>query len=413
MTITSMDAHRTRTGRVLFTGAALGATGFFAAVAAGPLAAEDLTGTVAWSGLPGAIGIVGTALGAGTVSALQGRWGRRAGLSTGYAVGVVGAILAALALRAGSFPLLLTAAVLFGIGHASNQLTRYVVAELHPPIRRGRALGWIVWAGTIGGVIGPSLLAPAGRAAQLGGLPALAGPYLVGALAMAVVALAYQALLRPDPSVLAVADDATAAAAPAGTADGSVLRLPAVRVALAVLVVGQVVMVWLMSMTPVYIRDAGGDLGQVGVILSAHVFGMYALAPLAGWVEDRFGSLRTVAVSLVMLALAAVLAASAPVGGVLLGGALFLLGLGWSFGFVAGSALLARSIPALVRRSVQGRVETIVWLASAAASLGAGLLLDVVGYVGLCVVAVVVLVVPATFVVRQRHRLAAAEPRMH
>lgn len=397
-------AERVRAGRMLFGGAAVGATGFFAGVAVAPLAAEDLTGAVTWSGLPGAMGIVGTAVGAGLVSVILRRAGRRAGLTAGYGVGVVGAVLAVLALRTGSFPLLLVGVGLFGIGHASTQLTRYVVAELHEAAHRGRALGWIVWAGTVGGVVGPNLLGPAGDAAASAGQPELAGPYVVGALAMLFVAVIYQAALRPDPGALAVVEEAQEPVADA-VAPPSVWRLPIVRVAIAVMVTGQVVMVWLMSMTPVHIREAGGDLGRVGLILSAHIFGMYALAPLAGWVEDRFGSIPAIATALTTLAVSAVLAASAPVGGLLMGVALFLLGLGWSFGFVAGSTMLARGIPSAVRASVQGRVETAVWLTSATASLGAGLLLDVVGYVGLCMLGLAALALPAAFVLRQRSRL--------
>lgn len=401
----AIAAQRQRTGRLLFGGAAIGATGYFAGLAVAPLAAEDLTGAVTWSGLPGAMGIVGTAVGASLVSALLRRSGRRTGLTAGYALGVTGGVLAAGAMWSGSFLLLLVGAALFGIGHAANQLTRYVVAELHEADHRGRALGWIVWAGTVGAVIGPSLLAPAGRAAEAAGQPELVGPYLVGAAAMALVVVTYQAALRPDPGTLAVADDLEAEV----TADATAVptwRSPLVQVAVTVMVTGQVVMVWLMSMTPVHIRESGGDLGRIGLILSAHIVGMYALAPLAGWVEDRFGSLPTIGLGLGTLAAAAVLAAAAPVGGIAMALALFLLGLGWSFGFVAGSTMLARGVAAPVRAAVQGRVETVVFLASAIASLGAGLLLDVVGYVGLCGLGLAALVLPALFVLRQRPRLA-------
>ncbi len=401
-------AQRVRAGRLLFSGAALGATGFFAGLAVAPLAAEDLTGSVTWSGLPGAMGIIGTALGASVVSLALRRLGRRTGLTVGYVTGAAGAVLAVIALWSGSFPLLLLGAGLFGLGHASTQLTRYVVADLHEADHRGRALGWIVWAGTIGGILGPSLLAPAGRVAEAAGQPELVGPYVVGAIAMTVVALTYQAALRPDPGTLALAEQIEDQSVD-GPAAGSVWRLPVVRVAIVVMVTGQVVMVWLMSMTPVYIRESGGDLGRIGLILSAHIFGMYALAPVAGWMQDRFGSVLAIATALVTLGSSAALAASAPVGGLLMGLALFLLGLGWSFGFVAGSTLLARGVPAVVRATVQGRVETLVWLTSAIASLAAGLLLDVVGYLGLCLLALLALGLPAAFLVRQRPMLAAAQ----
>jgi MFS family permease len=398
--------QRARVGRILFGGAALGTTGFFAGLAVAPLAAEELTGTVRWSGLPGATGVVGTAVGAAIVGGLLRRLGRRSGLTVGYVLGIAGAALAVAALQAGSFALLLLGSGLFGMGNAANQLTRYVVADLHDRHHRGRALGWIVWAGTIGGVVGPSLLAPTGRLAEAAGRPELAGPYAVGVAAMVLVVIAYQVLLRPDPATLAVLDPPVEVAEGA-KATGSPWRLPVVHVALTVMVTGQVVMVGLMSMTPVHIRGSGGDLTRVGLILSAHVFGMYGLAPVAGWIEDRFGSLTTIATALGTLATSAVLSAFAPAGGLLMGVGLLLLGIGWSFGFIAGSAMLARGIPAGVRTRVQGRVESVVWLTSASASLGAGLLLDVVGFVGLCLLALVVLVLPTAFVVRRRAELAA------
>lgn len=400
-----MTTQRAKAGRILFGGAALSAAGFFAGLAVAPLAAEDLTGAVTWSGVPGAVGIVGTAIGASLVSAMLRRTDHRTGLSIGYGLGFLGAVLAIVGLRAGSFVLLLCGAGLFGLGHASTQLTRYVVAGLHEPDHRGRALGWIVWAGTIGGVVGPSLIAPAGRLAAAIGQPELVGPYAVGAVAMIAVAIGYQFVLRPDPSTLTIVED-TDDDSENDELPVSVWALPVVRVAITVMVTGQVVMVWLMSMTPVHIRESGGDLRRVGLILSAHILGMYALAPLAGWIEDRLGSLSTIGIALGLLAAAAVLAASAPVGGLAMALALFLLGLGWSFGFVAGSTMLTRGIPAAVRTSVQGRVETTVWLTSAVGSLGAGLLLDVVGFVGLCILALAALVIPAAVILRQRPRLA-------
>jgi len=422
--MTDIAASRRRTGRSLFAGAAAGAAGYYTGVAAAPLVGQDLSGGVTLAGLPGAMAIIGTALGASLVTAVFERTTRRAGLATGYALGMGGALVAFLAVRIGSFPLVLAGSAIFGIGQAATQMTRYVVADLHEPHRRGRALGWIVWAGTIGGVAGPNLLAPAGRFATSLGQPELAGPYLIAASIMGLVAIAYALGLRPDPSTLRVHDDLAISAAvtdhtddvvdtgrtgdagPA-TGDGGTWRLPSVRVAIVVMITGQVVMVWLMSMTPVHIRQSGGDLERIGFILSAHIFGMFALSPLAGWVDDRLGGLTAVGIGLSTLATACILATLVPVGGFAMGVALFLLGLGWSFGFVAGSALLTRDVPEVVRAHVQGRVETAVWLSSAAASLGAGLLLDVVGYVGLAMVGLVALTVPAAFVIRRRSLLAA------
>ncbi len=414
----ALAALRRRTTRRLFGGVSLGTTGFFVALAVGPLAAEEITGVATWSGLPGAAGTIGTAAGAALITAVMERRGRRDGLLTGYLVGAFGAALAAAAVGAGIFLLLLVASLLVGVAQGANQLSRYVAAELQPPERRGRALGWLVWAGTVGGVVGPSLLSPGGRFATATGLAELAGPYVVALVAFVGVLAAEALLLRPDPGTIAHRDPGTPpdgatepvtpaplasdvpGASEARDADRQTVARRQVRTAVTVLMAGQVVMVLLMTMTPVFIRNAGGSLTTVGLILSAHLVGMYLFAPVFGWADDRYGPVPVIAAGIGLLAGAGLLAASAPAGGIAMGIALGMLGLGWSGGFVAGSSLLTRGVAEERRARLQGRVESLVWASSAVAALSAGVLAGTVGFRIMCLIGVGLTLVPAVVTLR-------------
>ncbi|MEO5939249.1 MAG: MFS transporter, partial [Candidatus Limnocylindrales bacterium] len=175
----TLDRLRRRTHWSLVAGVALGSTGHIAASTVSSIAAQHIAGSTAWSGAPGAAVVLGAALGAVGLSQVMVRSGRRIGLALGYAIGVAGALVATLAVIAASLPLLLVGTVLVGFGNASNQLSRYVSADLFGPSRRASAIGIVVWGATVGAVIGPNLAAPAGALATRVGLPELAGAYLV------------------------------------------------------------------------------------------------------------------------------------------------------------------------------------------------------------------------------------------
>ncbi|MDX1619783.1 MAG: MFS transporter, partial [Nitriliruptorales bacterium] len=285
--LSSNQLERRRTNRTLFVGAAFGATGVAAAVSVASLAGEQTSGATTWSGLPGATTIVGTAIGATLVSRWLDSPNRRRALTVGYLIAVVGAGVCAFAVEVGTFLLLVGGAVLIGIGQAATHLTRYVVADLYGSQRRASAIGWIVWAGTVGGIVGPTVLAPTGAAATALGLDELVGPYLATVVALAAIPLWYRLRLRVDPAELVVAETSAVHEPALETPDVGLLGRSSVRTALAVMVTGQVVMILVMSMTPVHIRHGGGSLGVVGLIMSAHILGMYAFAPAVGKLVDR------------------------------------------------------------------------------------------------------------------------------
>jgi MFS family permease len=305
-----------------------------------------------------------------------------------------------------SFPLLLLGTTLIGFGNAANNLSRYAAADMVKADRRASAIGTVVWAATVGSVIGPTLVPLASEAAMQVGLPPLAGPYLVPVLFVGLAAILSFTLLRPDPYELADIDP-VADAEPGNTTTErvwSILRRPGVWAAVVALIVSQVVMVLIMTMTPLHMIEHGHSLGAVGIVLSAHTLGMFALSPLSGWLTDRVGAVRTIFLGSGTLAIAALMAAAAPAdGGPLLVLGLFLLGLGWSFGFVAGSALLAQHLELHERTRLQGVADALIWSSAAAASLGSGLIMATVGYTALGLLGAAAVVIPV-LVIRANRR---------
>jgi MFS family permease len=391
-------AARRRAERSLVAGVALGSTGHIAAVTVSTIVAQDLLGSATFAGAPGATIVLGAALGSVVLSALMVRRGRRVGLVAGYAIGVGGAFIATASVLVRSFPLLLLGTLFVGFGNTSNQLSRYTAADLVPAARRATAIGTVVWAATIGSVAGPWLVPISGDLADAAGLPPLAGPFLVPVVFVAIAALLSHRLLRPDP--YEIADDSAPRAIETAPAGGAlalrhVLLRPGVLASIVALVAGQFTMVLVMTMTPLHMTQHGHDLTAVGAVLSGHTLGMYALAPLSGRLTMRIGAIRTIVLGTAILALSSVMAAAAPpAGGAILLGALFLLGLGWNLGFVAGSTLLSEHLELHERTRIQGLADALIWSTAAAASLGSGLLMAMAGYAALGVLGAGCVLIP-------------------
>ncbi|MGQ0609333.1 MAG: MFS transporter [Chloroflexota bacterium] len=396
----------------LFAVSALGSTGYIAAITGGTLAAADIAGGASFGGLPTAASTLGTAAAASLLSFLMLRVGRRSGLLIGILGGTIGGAVALAGVLTVSLPLLLVGSALAGMANGAGQLGRYVAADLVPPERRARTIGTVVWGATIGAVSGPNLVAPAGAAAELFGLPALAGTYLLTLGFIGLAALIAFTFLRPEPYRLA--DPSALAPHPEGTVPVSfaaLMRTPTVLVALITLAAGQVVMVLIMTMTPLHLTDHGHGLETVGFVLSAHTFGMFALSPISGRLTDRFGSPRIIATGLATLILAALIAAVAPPdGGLLLTLALFLLGYGWNLGFVAGSSMLTSGLTLGERTRVQGVSDGVIWTTAAAASLSSGLIVAGASYTALGLLGVALLIPPAVLLLARRRAIAIARP---
>ncbi len=401
----ALEAARRRSTRLIIGGSALGSVGHIAAVTVVAIAARELLDDASLAGASTTTIIIGSALGASLLSWLMVRRGRRAGLSLGLAIAVLGGLIATWSVIAGSFPLLLLGTLLFGFGNSSMQLSRYAAADMAPARRRAWVIGLVVWGATVGAIVGPNIVPLAASAAESLGVAELAGPLLLGTVFVGLTGLLWFARLRPDPYQLAEAssriDDADTATAEPLT---RILRRPSVTTAIIAMVVGQVVMVGIMTMTPLHMREHGHELAAVGLVISAHTAGMFAFSPITGRIVQRFGSIATILAGAAVLATAAVLAASAPPdGGLALLVALFLLGYGWNLGFVAGSTLLVSGVEHAERTRIEGVADSLVWGSSAVASLASGFILAGAGYPALGIVAAFMLVLPVAAVLRGRH----------
>jgi MFS family permease len=420
-TTTDRAAVQRRTLAVLSAGVALGGLGVTVGITVGGLLAREVAGSDAAAGLGQTATVLGAALIAVPLARVSDRRGRRVGLALGYGVAVLGALVVVAAAALSSLPLLLVGLLLFGAATSSGLQARYAAADLAEPEHRGRALSLVVWATTIGSVLGPNLAEPGNALGEALGLPDLGGAFVLSVGAFAVVVLGALLLLRPDPLLLArrLAVESSPAGPPPRTGAAAALRAvwatPGGRLGVTAVVVSHAVMVGLMVMTPVHMGTGHGSadgttLRLIGLVISVHVAGMYLFSPVVGWLADRVGRSATVALGGVLLLLASVVAGTAPAGAaVQLGAGLFLLGLGWSCGLVAGSTLVTESVPAPLRPTAQGATDLLMGLGAAVAGAVGGPLLAVGGF-GLVAVVSGVLVAPLA-VVWAGARLAPAGQR--
>ncbi|MGW8380060.1 MFS transporter [Streptomyces sp. ODS28] len=411
-----------RTLAVLVLCQGLSGAGLAAGITVGALLAEQMLGSTGLAGLPAALFTAGAALGAAGIGRLCQRSGRRPGLALGYATGALGSLGVVAAATTGSVPLLFASLLVYGAGTAANLLARYAGADLAAPERRGRAVSTVLFATTFGAVVGPNLVDLTGELAHSWGIPRLAGPFLLATAAYGSAALVLALLLRPDPLRLARelaglpgsedspgetgrentgsedtgdADD-TGAAEPARPRER---RIPlGAATGGAVMVLTQLVMIAIMTMTPVHMQAHGHGTQAAGLVIALHVAAMYLPSPLTGLLVDRIGRHRLAAASGATLLAAGLLAALAPPHSVAaLAAALVLLGLGWNFGLVSGTAMVTDAVPLDRRASVQGLVDVGISIAGATGGMASGLVVAATGYPTLAATGAVlaVAVIPA------------------
>lgn len=372
----------------LVTSQALGGIGVASGIAVGSLLARDLSGSTTMAGLSQTATVLGAAVLAVPLARYAQRAGRRPALVVGYLLGLSGALLVLLAAEVGRFSLLMVGSLLFGGATAAGLQARYAATDAAAPSARGRSLSLVVWATTVGVVVGPNLSDAGGALGRQVGLPVLSGPYLFSVAAFAAAAAVVTLRLRPDPLELrttpAGAEDVVGQAA--GSIRDSVRAIVATPLALlglAAICAAHAVMVGVMVMTPVHLVDHGATLRVVGLIISAHVIGMYAASPVFGWLSDRAGRIPTVLLGLALLAVSLVVAGGSQSSHGRAGMGLLVLGLGWSACLVAGSTLVTESVPDQVRTAVQGVSDLLMGLSGALAGALAGVALGLVGFAGL------------------------------
>ncbi len=376
-------AVQRRTLRILFasstTGRAATSAMFFVAV----LAIREILGSGRWAGLTTVAMTLGTAYGSSALSKLMDRSGRNPGLTAGYGAAVAGSLIAAFGVQIQSVTVLLLGMVAVGIGQGSTNLSRYAAADLAPPDRRSSAISFVVFASTIGAVTGPLFAGPSSSLSLRWGYEELAGPFITGAAFFAISAVVVFLGLRPDPLTLAESTSNVSKPKRMGflPALKVVWRSDGARFGLITLCVSTAVMVSVMAMTPLHMEAHGHSKGNIGWVISAHTAGMFAFAPIAGWFSDRYGRIPAVytgSIILVAATIVSALAVDAP--NILMFPGLYLLGLGWSFGIVAGSALVTESVEAHQRVSAQGASDVASSLASGIGALSSGFVFSMTGF---------------------------------
>lgn len=393
--MTQLDAAvlQRRVLRTLMTGQMLAGFGVGATFSIGALLAAQLSGTEAWSGAAATFSTLGTAFWAFPLARLAAARGRRIALVAGGAIAMLGSITAILAGVFNSFPMLIGAFLLLGAASAISLQARFAATDL-PSIRSaGRDLSLVVWATTIGAVIGPNLFQPGEAIGQALHLPHLTGPFIITFTAQLAGASAFFIGLRPDPLLTARNLDPNKTGlrpkASLRAAFVTIRHNTQARFAVLTIALSHMVMVGVMSMTTVHMKGMGFELVIIGFTISLHVAGMWAFSPIFGWLADRIGNLTTIVVAQLVYVISLLFTSLGDMDQLSLSIGLLLLGLGWSASTVAGSSLLSKSLSTDEKINVQGLSDSLQSLSGAFGGAMSGVILAAIMYSGLSVVAMV------------------------
>lgn len=354
-----------------------GGAGLATGVTVGALLAQEMLGSDSFAGVPTALFTLGSAGAALLVGRLSERYGRRSGLAAGFITGGIGAIGVVMAALTNNIIFLFASLLIYGAGAATNLQVRYAGTDLAPSTKRATAVSIALVSTTLGAVAGPNLVEPMGRFAMAIGVPALAGPFILAAAAYILAGLVFLVLLRPDPLIVAKA------VADAQRRNGSNLSDEKINtqatnkrgivVGATIMVLTQIVMVSIMTMTPVHMGHHGHGLKEVGLVIGFHIGAMYLPSLMTGFLVDKFGRIAMAIASGATLLAAGVLSAVAPGDSMLvLIIALSLLGLGWNFGLISGTALIVDATNVSNRAKAQGAVDVLIALAGVSGGVLSG-----------------------------------------
>lgn len=388
--MSELELIQRKTIRVLALGQVLGGFGLGSVLSIGSLLARDLSGSEAWAGSAATFSTLGAAIWAIPLSRLAYARGRRVSLASGAALAITGAMAVIESANLRLFPLLLLGIFLLGAGSATSLQARFAATDIPMPGKTGRSIGLVVWATTIGAVTGPNLFGPGDQLGEALGLPPMTGPFLFTVAAQIGSTLVFWFGLRPDPLLYAQKlQTKTKNKISLKSAFQTLKENPVPRFAIFAVALSHMVMVSVMSMTPVHMQDMGYDLVVVGFTISLHIAGMYALSPVMGILADKIGKVQLILLGQFMYLLAIAFAGFGDMDRVQVTIGLTLLGLGWSASTVAGSALLSSSVPANEKTNVQGVSDSTMNLSGAIGGGIAGSILSVVAFNGLNFVALV------------------------
>ena len=374
-----------RTLRVLVSGQVVAAAALSAAVTVGAFVIQDILGQdTPWGGISSATFTMGSAFMSQVLARKMSRKGRRVGLQYGYSLAIVGGLLAGYAVNRSSLPLFILGLFLYGSGQASNLLSRYAAMDLAAPDQRSQAMSYILFGSTFGAVFGPVLIQPAEKFGEdIFGWSTYTGPWIASAFFFAFALLNVAIRLRPDPLEVSgglISQQGVGVVTPnLGVAFRTIFGIKNARVALTAMVISQVTMVAVMTMTPVHLKLHGHE-DVSPYVISLHIAGMYAFSPLVGKFADRRGKLLSIAVGGLLLLAATVMAALAGEAATLLWPSLWLLGIGWNFGLIGGSSLLVESVPEKTRVTVQGAADLTMSFCGGLAGFSSGFIRKAFGF---------------------------------
>lgn len=364
-----------------------GGAGLAAGITVGALLAQQMLGTDAFAGLPTAMFTLGSALAAFIVGKLSQRYGRRIGLATGFIVGGFGAIGVVMAALTNSIILLLISLLIYGAGTATNLQARYAGTDLADKKQRATAVSITMVMTTFGAVAGPNLVGVMGDFANSIGVPKLAGPFILSAAAFILAGLVLFVMLRPDPLIIAniiekYKQEHTYKGQPITEEVKENKR--GITVGAIVMILTQIVMVAIMTMTPVHMGHHGHGLSEVGLVIGFHVGAMYLPSLVTGMLIDKIGRTAMSIAGGVILLAAGVIAAIAPSDSLLLLiVALSLLGLGWNLGLISGTAQIVDSTTPSTRAKTQGKIDVFIALAGASGGAMSGMVVANSSYAAL------------------------------
>jgi len=350
-----------------------------------PIIAAHLGGNDAAAGIPPTVVMLGRAIAAYPVGWLMDRLGRRKGLSIGYILATLGGMLCVISINPWSSLLGFSiGSLLMGMGRGVVEQIRFVAAEVYPQDQQAKVIGWIVFAGTIGAVGGPLLVEPSGLTAVSFGLHNHAGPYLFSAILTAIALILNTVLLRPDPMTIgqSLVGHTTQEG---GRPLKQIFQDRSVKLGVCAMIIGQLVMTLIMVITPLHMDHHAHSAKAISWVIMAHTLGMFGLSSLTGHLIKKFGRVPIVIYGAIILAISALLtpiSTQMP----LLTFALFILGLGWNFCFIAGSSLLSESLSSNERGRAQGATETGIALAASMGSLSTGPVFASAGIVAVCAI---------------------------
>ena len=370
------DIRRIR--RALIAGQVLAGIGLGSAVSVGSLLAAHIAGGDSAAGLAATMSTLGSAVAAIPLARVAMQRGRRRALTLGASIAILGGSLIIVAGGLMSLPLVLLGLLGLGVGGAVNLQARFAVTDYSSAENRGRDLSMVVWATTIGAIIGPNLNGIGVVIGDALGMPELTGPFIFTVAAQLAAASMYWWGIGPNVPTVTVTKTAATTAAKLSRA---------VPFAIAVIGLGHATMVAVMAMTPVHLVHEGATVGEASFVISLHVAGMYAMSPVFGILSDKIGRVPVLILGQVVLAISLAITAVFPTDHAMVTIGLILLGLGWSANTVAGSALIGELSQGPKRLTIQGRSDAAMSASGALAGVLAGPAVTALGYSGLSIAA--------------------------